>query len=348
MLFFILSALFYYYFFVSEWNLHPDSIFQFATNQHDHNIYLLNMHLVEKDSDMVEFSNDKGIAIIYLFLSKILPFLILPNMELISLVFNCFILILNYWIYGKLADKLGLGLFGRLSFFLNLSLLYFAQLINKDMLTIFVILVSVYAGTLRRHWLLLFLIPFAIFIRIQLVIYILIFVFLIAAKKVGLRFFIVYIFTSLLATFLWINFPIIGKDALDDGFSSYLIDLNSKYLIGYLIFNPVRILQYIYDVYLSFNIFSENGAIDVSKVLRIPQLTLLAMLTIYFLKLIKHWNIYSKTDAKPLVISILAYACTWLMNPTVNSRYVMLITPILVLLGLYVRTTRQRRAQSYV
>jgi hypothetical protein len=347
-LLYIFLALVYYYLFVVSRNLYSDSILQLATNQHDHDVYLFNMDLVKDGSSLFEFANDKGIASIYLFLSKALPFLVAPDMELISLVFNCSILVLNYWIYGKLADGLGLGLFGRLSFFFNLSLLYFAQLINKDMLTIAIFLTAAYAGMHGRHWLLLLLIPFAAYIRIQLVVFILIFTFLSSTKGLRLRFVIVYILTSLLAAYLSVYFSIIGEDSLGDGFSAYLIDLNNKYLIGYLIFNPVRLLQYIYDAYLSFNIFSENGAIDVAKILRIPQLALLAMLTIYFFKLIKHWNIYSKTVAKPLVVSILAYACTWLMNPTVNARYVMLITPILVLLGLYVRSTYQRRAHSHV
>lgn len=348
MIFFILFAQVYYCLFVVDQYLYSDTIFQFATNQHDHDVYVFNMDLVKDGSSLFEFANDKGIASIYLFLSKALPFLVTPDMELISFVFNCTILILNYWIYGKLADELKLGLFGRLSFFLNFSLLYFAQLINKDMLTIFIFLTAAYAGMKGRHLLLLLLIPFAAYIRIQLVIFILIFVFLSSTKRLGLRFWIVYILTSLLAAYLSVYFSIIGEDSLGDGFSAYLIDLNNKYMIGYLVFNPFRLVQFIFDAYLSFYFFTDNGAIDVAKILRIPQLVLLTMLTPFFCKLINRWGIYSKSVSRPLAITILAYACTWLMNPTVNARYVMLITPILVLLGLYLRSTYQRRAHSYV
>lgn len=348
LLLFILLALVYYNLFVVNRDIFSNSIIQLTTNQHDHNIYLYNMDLIREGYSLFEFANDKGIAIIYLVLSQALPFLVAPEMELISFLFNCFVLILNYWIYGKIADELGLGLLGRLSFFYNLSLLYFAQLINKDMLTIFVFLLAAYAGMKRKHLLLLLLIPFAAYIRIQLIVFILIFVFLSPDERFKIRFFLVYIMTSLIAAYLSVAAPIIGDDSLGDGFSAYLIDLNNRYLIGYLIFNPVRLLQYIYDAYLSFNIFSENGAIDGAKILRLPQLVLLATLTTYFFKAINRWDIYEKTFVKPLVVTVLAYACTWLMNPTVNARYVMLITPILVLMGLYIRSTQQRKAYSHV
>lgn len=344
-LFFVFCAIYYI---AMPKDFESNSIFENFVNLHDHNVYLLNIDMVKSGESLFEIANDKGIASIYLFLSHIFPFLVTPDMAFLAFIFNCIVLAMSYKVYGNVADILNLGLLGKLSFFVNLSLLYFSQLINKDMLTIFVFLLTAYAGMRGRYWLLLLLIPLAAYIRIQLVVFILIFVFLSSAKILRLRFVIVYILTSLLAAYLSVYFSIIGEDSLGDGFSAYLIDLNNRYLIGYLIFNPVRLLQYIYDAYLSFNIFSENGAIDVAKILRIPQLALLAMLTIYFFKLIKHWDFYSKTVAKPLVISILAYACTWLMNPTVNARYVMLITPILVLLGLYVRSTYQRRAHNHV
>jgi hypothetical protein len=341
LIFFILLAVIYYYLFVVDQPVYSDSVFQLATNQHDHDVYLFNMDKVEEGASLFEFANDKGIASIYLFLSKAFPFLVTPGMALISLVFNSTILILNYWIYGKIVDELRLGLFGKLSFFLNFSLLYFAQLINKDMLTIFVFLITAYAGIRNRFWLLLLLIPFVAYVRVQLVIFILIFIFLSSTKKLGLRFLITYVSTSLFAAYLSVHFSIIGEDSLGGGFSAYLIGLNNQYMIGYLIFNPIRLVQYVIDAYLSFDIFTENGAIDVAKILRIPQLILLTMLTPYFYKLFIRRDRYLKTAARPLVITILAFACTWLINPTVNARYVMLITPILVLLGLYVRGTRR-------
>ena len=309
-----------------------------AVNRHDHNVYLLNIDLVKEGSSLFELANDKGIASIYIFLSKALPFLVTTDMMLISFIFNITILLLNYWIYGKISDKLNLGLIGRLSFFVNLSLLYFAQLINKDMLTILLFLLATYAGMIGRHWHLLLLIPFAAFIRIQLVIFILIFIFLASAKKISPRFWVVYIFTSLLAAYLSVYFPIIGEDSLGDGFSAYVVNLNNEHLIGYLLFNPIRVFQFIFDAYLSFDIYTESGTIDFAKLLRLPQLILLSVLAPYFYKLYTRWRIYSKSMSRSLVIIILAYACTWLMNPTINARYVMLVTPILVLLGLYVRS----------
>lgn len=306
-------------------------------NLHDHNVYLLNMDLVKGGDSVLELANDKGIASIYLLLSHIFPFLVTPDMAIMALIFNCAILIVSYKIYSSITDIMGLGIVGYLSFFANLSLLYFSQLINKDMLTICVFLLSAYAGMLRRHWCLLFIIPIVAFIRIQLALYIITYIFLASAKNIGPRFFIIYTFTSLLAAYLSVYFSVIGEDSLGDGFSAYLINLNNEHLMGYFLFNPIRLLQFIFDAYLSFDIFTKSGAIDVAKVLRLPQLILLALLAPYFCKLFTRWRIYKKSSCRPLVVVILAYACTWLMNPTINARYVMLVTPILVLLGLYLR-----------
>lgn len=336
---FILLATVYYNIFVVNRDRFYNSLLQLATNTHDHYIYLRSIDLVNNGNTIFELANDKGIASIYVFLSEYLPFLVTPDMELISLVFNCFVLVLNYWLYGKLADSLGLGLFGRLSFFANLSLLYFAQLINKDMLTILIFLIAVNFGLRGRYWGLLLFIFIMPFIRFQLIAFILIFIFLSYPKRLWFNFAIVYISTSLFAAYLTVYFPIIGAESLGGGFSAYLVELNQRYFIGYLIFNPIRLLQYFFDAYRSFNIFAENGAIDVAKLLRLPQLVLLGVLSPYFFKLMKYWNTYSQTVAKPFVICILAFACTWLMNPTVNARYVMLITPIMILLSLYVRST---------
>ncbi len=297
--------------------------------------------MIKSGDNFFEFANDKGIASIYLLLSEIFPFWVTADMIFMAFIFNCITLIGCYWIYGKISDEFNFGFIGRLSFFINLRFLYFAQLINKDMLTIFIFLLSTYAGLRNRHWYLLLLIPFVVFIRIQLVIFILIFVLFSSSNKIKMRFLIVYVVTSVLAGYLSVYFPIIGEDSLGDGFSAYVVDLNQKYFIGYLFLNPIRVIQYIFDAYLSFYFFTESGAVDVAKILRLPQLILLITLTPCFYKLFFYWERFPKIFIKPLTMVVLAYACTWLMNPTVNARYVMLITPILVLLGLYVRRTRR-------
>lgn len=339
LIFFVLLCIFYYI--ASSTLIDGNQVVVNFVNLHDHEVYLLNIDLVKGGDSFFELANDKGIASVYLLLSQAFPFWVTPDMALLAFIFNCAILVISYKIYINIAYELSLGLVEKLSFFANLSFLYFAQLINKDMATIFVFLLCAYAGIRGWHRYLLLLIPFAAFIRIQLVIFILIFIFLVSAKKFNIRFWVVYILTSLTAAYMSVYFSIIGEDSLGDGFSAYLINLNNEYLIGYLLFNPIRLLQYVFDAYLSFNIFAENGAIDVAKILRLPQLILLAVLAPHFYTLFNRWSSYSKSNVRPLVIVIFAYVCTWLMNPTVNARYVMLVTPILVLLGLYVRSTRR-------
>jgi hypothetical protein len=111
-------------------------ILQKATNIHDHTVYVNNMKLVALGESLMEFANDKGIASIYLILSYAFPFLANEDMELMAFLFNTIIMLLCYVVYSKITDRLGLGILGRLSFFINNRFLYFTQFINKDILKI--------------------------------------------------------------------------------------------------------------------------------------------------------------------------------------------------------------------
>ncbi|MDB0113141.1 hypothetical protein CTY89_09310, partial [Acinetobacter baumannii] len=53
--------------------------------------------------------------------------------------------------------------------------------------------------------------------------------------------------------------------------------------------------------------------------------------------IILNLNYYLQTNLRPLIILVLSFLITWLMNPTVNIRYVMLIVPFLLLLGIAVK-----------
>lgn len=333
---FVIICFFYYSFFADPIH-YKSSILYGVTNIHDHLIYKENIEMVRSGESLFEFANDKGIASVYLLLSYVLPFLVTEDMELMSFIINIATLFVNFLIYSKISDKLGLGIHGRMSFFVNLSFIYFSQLINKDMLTIYCFLLAAMNGLERKYWNLLILLPFFLFVRMQLVVFVLLFVFFSIGGRLWLKVLLAYLTTSLLMGYLSVTHPIIGEESLGGGFNSYVIEFNSNYLVGYLLFNPVRVIQYVVDAYLSFSIFTEDGAVDVAKVLRIPVLTLFIFLYPSVQKLFFNINLYLKTPVRPLILVILAYLITWLMSPIVNARYVMLITPIVLLAILYVR-----------
>lgn len=116
--FFIFICVAYYITFATVFD--GNQFFENSANFHDHDIYLQNIYLIEHGDGLFELANDKGIAGIYLILSKVFPFLVTPDMALIAFIFNSIILSINYKIYINIANRLNLGDFGRLSFFVNL------------------------------------------------------------------------------------------------------------------------------------------------------------------------------------------------------------------------------------
>jgi len=154
---------------------------------------------------------------------------------------------------------------------------------------------------------------------------------------VRLRLAVLYTITSIAAGALSVYASVIGEESLGEGFSAYLIAFNDQYLVGYLLFNPLRVAQYVMDAYSSFNIWTDSGGLDVARLLRLPQLLLIVALAPAISSLITRFSYWLTTPARPLVICIVAYLLAWLMNPTINARYVMLITPVVVLFGLYAR-----------
>lgn len=339
----LLCCVAYYFAFAANLNYYDGEkgFFQYALNSHDHFIYVINIDLIRRGEGLFEFANDKGIAFIYIILAKSFPFFVDPNFALISFLFNCVILCFCYWVYASICDHFQLGVLGKLSFFANLSLIYFAQLINKDLLTILAFLLAVHCGLRGRIFSLLLLLPVLMLVRLQLGIFVLIFVFLMLSTRPWPRIVWLYVATSLTAGFLSVFVSVIGDDSLGDGLSAYLVNFNHKYYVGYLLFNPVRVVQYLADVFASFNFKTKTDGVDTAKVLRLPQLVMLLLLLKPLSTLITRFKYWLQTPARPMVLVIVAYLLAWLMNPTINARYVMLITPILVLFALYVR--RQQR-----
>lgn len=327
------------YFFAFSFDLDrylgQDGYFQLALNSHDHLFYVDTLDAIRADGVQYGFNNNFGIAAVYWALGTALPFLVNDQITLLPFVFNLVIMLLTYLLWVKICDFYKMGIAARLSFFVNTSLLYFLQLINKDMLTIFAFLFVIYVGLHRRYIFLILAIPFFFLVRQQLAVFAVFYVYFMLAPNPKNRMWLAYVVTSLVGGILSVFAGFVSEDTMGDGFSAFLTQLNSHYFVGYLIFNPIRVLQYIVDVYMSFSFFTDAGGVDVAKLLRLPQLILLAVFWAPCLSLVTRFQAWVRSPAKPLVLTIVAYLLAWLMNPTVNARYVMLITPVLVLFVFY-------------
>lgn len=309
-------------------------------NTHDHWIYTQYLDNLSNVESLTLANNNIGIAIIY---NKLLNLPILcpcTDLEAIAAVINTITLLFCFLLYRSICNKLKLGSLGRISFFVNTSLIYFTQLINKDLFTILLFLLAIYYGLERKNWILIVLLPIFFLVRQQLAVFIILFFIFQTCKRPMTLVITAYIATSIFGAIIVNNIAFISQETLGDGFSGFVHKVNQEYLVGYLLFNPVRIIQFIYDVLLVYIPLNDDGQIDVAKILRIPPVTLLLLLLPNLLPTKINLKIWSNPQVRAITSTICAFIFTWLMNPTINARYLMLIVPALTLLALY--TSKER------
>lgn len=345
MFFYILLSTVYFYIFAYDISDYVDSegFFQRALNMHDHLVYFNNFNLIKDNRVVLALNNDFGIAYLYYIFSYFYP-IDETNIAYISYLFNLCIFNLCAYLYFKITTNLQLKLSSKIIFFAGFQFFYFMQLINKDMLNIFILLLLIHLIMKGYIYKLLVLIPFVALVRLQLVFLIFIILFLLIFKKrYFLTLFIIYVITSIFSAYLSSKLNFIGEDSLEGGFSAFIFYINSSYFyMGNLIFNPFRILQFFQDIFLSFKFFTNDNGVDMAKILRLPLLLICIYYIKYIFYYIRDYAFWIKTKIAPVQVMIISYVILLLMNPTINARYVMLIMPIWLLFVFYSKKNYKR------
>ncbi len=317
----------------SEYFVYNSDLFNYQ-NFFDHEVYWNTLNRIQSQGlSVTSLNNDLGISLLYILFIKFFSLFGITNILDISFYINIITLFLVYKTYTDVCYILKLKGKTWLFFFLEFQLLYFAQLIGKDLFTILFFLIVLKLLLMNRYKEILFWSVVFFFVRIQLLVFGLLVLYL-SYGDFRKRILISYILTSLIGGYTAVNGNLISKESMGNGFGSYVLYINSEYYyLGNLLLNPIRILQFLLDIFLSFNIYTD-GKIDVAKILRIPILIVLTFhlkYIIYFFR--KDFSL--NNDLSQIVIVIISFLLTWLMNPTVNARYIMLIVPILLLLLRY-------------
>lgn len=307
---------------------------------YDHDVYINSIQSIKNGTYVLRINNDIGIALLYTYIIKFFNFVGINDIILISFIFNIFTLFIIYFNYIRVCDKLNLKGFTKFYFFLGLQILYFTQLINKDLLTFLFFLLVLNCIIDKKFRLLLIFSLLFFFVRIQLLIFGFLAIYL-SFGNFKKRIFCSYIFTSIFGAITSVKAELLSDEAMGDGFSAFLIQFNKNfYYSGYIIFNPLRVVQFIMDVFMSFFIYTD-GLIDIAKILRLPLLIVFFFLFNPIFYSLRNFSIVNKTEIKPVFIIIISFILTWLINPTINARYVMLIVPFFLILGRYVQINRQ-------
>lgn len=350
---FLLSCYCYYSFFVmgKGFTYEPVDGWLNPVNIHDHYVYLSYIDQLKRSDDWLSLAglnNNFAISLVYYLLHAALFYLGVDfSYEELSFIINLIVIYFSFRAYFDLIKELNLPVHYGISFFFCTSLIYFSQLINKDSFTILIMLLSVkYA--LQRKWLrFLLILPLSLLIRFQLSALIVIFLFFATAQKKHLkRFLVAYVALSLINGYLAkYQTLFFSESTLSEGMSYIIYRMNINYYIGSLLLNPIRVLQYIYDVLLSFD-FISGGTIDVSRLKNIPQVVILLMFSPFIAHAWLNYSSFMSSREKALISMVNAFFGVWLFNPTINSRYVILLFPILQLLALSI-FDKYKKVDSY-
>lgn len=335
-----MMAVGYYFEFARNLDLYQDKgqFFEYALNWRDHFRYVaIADNFGYYDYQLLAVDNNFGIAALYYYISDFRFDQTVSDYSEVSLYVNSITILASLVVYIKICDFYDLGLNGKLTFFVNFPFLYFMQLINKDAISVFALLLIVYLGIKQKYfWIFVLAIVFAL-IRIQFLVFGIGYLALLMCKtrkRAAFISFLIYTVTSLFAGYVAGIQVFVSSETLGDGFSGFVADFSRRYYVGYFLFNPIRILQMLYDFSLSFSIFTETGGIDTARLLRFPQLLAVIYFAPVLISAFSRFFASVLRGTSPVLFAVPAFLLAWLMNPTINARYFTLIVPVLILAAL--------------
>jgi len=331
----------YYIFFIEESSTNNLENFTYA-NYHDHSIYEIYIRYIYEGNNLLVFGNNYGIASIYYIIGEIFES---NNYILLSHYVNQMIFIFISLSTYKLFMALRINLLFSIFITFNPANFYFLSLINKDSFTILLILLFVYNIYKQNYVTLFILIIISTIIRIQLPLFGLVLLFLLDYKKISLvyKILFLYIVSCTLSVILVNNIELISLDnmntSLGFGITKITKELNQNYYIGSFLLNPIKIFQYFYDYLNGFTYIYDFSKFDLYREKDILNLFFLpfSIILLLFTFLCKR-KVHE--ISKVFLLIIVAFFIVWLINPTINYRYLSLFVPYIIIAGIYTLNIR--------
>src|SRR3989442_5690444 len=339
--FLLINVAFYSYFTVSysSGSLGYESgLFINALNDSDHEMYVSMIRLFEDENYFALFAsltNNVGIAYIYLLLQQVFNYDLAQDTALVSFIVNSLVFLLAFMVFCKIVKLLDLTDKYVFVFFLNPGLIYYSQLINKESFSLLFALLMIYAVAANRIKLVLLLIPLSMIVRLQLGLFGLSLVWLYNRRNYMLSVALLYVITSIGSAVFATQVMPFDEAFLGLGTVQLVYALNESYYIGSLIFNPIRVIQYLYDL-SSTIVFVKDGAIDLYALKDAPVAVLMLFLLPFLFYAFCRPNYYQHTAHRILMTSIITFMLVLLMNHLIHARYLFPILPIVFLLGIAV------------
>jgi len=321
------------------------SFFYYPLIESDHEYYLQTIQKIKDGTPTLGFNNNAGISYLYFVIQKLFGY-DNDNIVFVAFCVNSLSCLVAFFVFFKIVSFLRLPSRYSLLFFINLGLIYSSQLINKELLSLLLILLMVYSVMINKKKFMFLLIPLSMVVRLQLGLIGFLILWLDNRRRYIPSIILLYIIMSIGAALVSIYAPGFDPEYMQDtSLGTKLVQrtylLNQEYLIGSLILNPVRIIQYFYDLSRSL-FFIQDGLIDLYKLRDVPMIVLLVFFSKDIIFAFRKIGFYQHTVNRVLITSIIVFVLVLLMNPLIHARYLFPILPLMILLGLSVRQGRKR------
>jgi len=328
-------------------NIGQDSeYFFYPLNMDQRKSYIPTIRQMEENwSDVNLLNNTAGISYAYYLLKKMIgfPYDAIP---LVSFLVNNTCIILCYRYFVRIGTQLGFMMRYRWMFFLNPALIYYSQLINKEIFSLLFVLAFTWHLGQKQPWKLLIASGLSSFIRMQLAPVGVLSLWLYRRHRCIAGIVMLYVITSLVSGISISDVTLDESQLLREDGSSGLAKLmyllNQEYYVGSLLLNPIRVIQYLYDQLLSLCVIAEDGRITMYYLRDVPFLMVMACLLGPLVVLVLRIRKYLHTPARALITVTCVYMIVLLMHFIVHARYLFPISYNMILLSLYVAHGRYR------
>lgn len=349
-LLFALCNLLYFYFFVfthpmrslSPGEFHFDyySMFYFPVN-YDY-LKSSNVFGAVERSDWRFWSHQNfPIAFFYYHVSQLTGF----DYDLASFVVNNLLILASYRCLTTTLTSAGLSTKYSFLFFLNPQLVYYSQAINKEIPTLFFVLLLTCLAAQRKWWTFGLMAILAVTVRQQLVLFAGFLFVLQTARRYWLAVLAVYA-ASALAAAVWA--PLTATLVQAARFSKLVSDLNIGFYAGNLLLAPVIVVQWIYEQLRSLWFITPEGYINLYFLRDVIAIATLLWLLGTNLRYFARLRVSCKGPERIMISSILAYTFMQLVHPIIQQRYYFPIEVLLIALGSAIYAARARVSTSHV
>ena len=280
-------------------------------------------------ADVIE--QNFGIAFFYVQLKRIVPL----DYDLLAFIVNNICFVLSYHYAVKIISGLGWSTKYSFLFFLNPQLIFYSHVINKEPPTLLFVLLLTYLISKRRFGGFVLATAVAWVLRHQLFFFAFFLYAIYFARNFRVRLRTSYVVSAagaaLLAVMILRDNPAAYADSR---FVRFLIELNAQYYVGNLLLAPVKIVQWIYEQFLSLRFVTSEGWLNLYLAKDLGVIVVLVALSNRWVRALVNVRRGGMGRERVLLSAIFAWTLMLLINPLVQQRYLFPVEILLIMLGL--------------